>query len=54
MRFSRPPLLVKLLDELSEDDRAIAWAEIKQVLQPFVGPDGFAAPSEALMVVGVA
>jgi len=48
------PLLVKLLDELSEDDRATAWAEINQTLQPFVGPDGFAAPSEALMVVGVA
>jgi ubiquinone/menaquinone biosynthesis C-methylase UbiE len=48
------PLLVKLLDELSEDDRATAWAEINQTLQPFVGPDGFAAPSEALIVVGVA
>lgn len=48
------PLLVKLLDELSEDDRVTAWAEINQALQPFVGPDGFAAPSEALIVVGVA
>lgn len=48
------PLLVKLLGELSEDDRAAAWAEINQTLQPFVGPDGFAAPSEALIVVGVA
>ena len=50
---AQPPL-VRLLDELSEDDRATAWAEIKQTLQPFVGPDGFAAPSEALLVVGVA
>ncbi len=50
---SQPPL-VKLLAELSEADRATAWAEITQVLQPFAGPDGFAAPSEALMVVGVA
>jgi hypothetical protein len=48
------PLLVKLLGELSEDDRAAAWAEINQTLQPFVGPDGFAAPGEALIVVGVA
>ena len=48
------PLLVKLLAELSEDGRAAAWAEINQTLQPFVGPDGFAAPSEALIVVGVA
>ena len=50
---AQPPL-VKLLDELSEDDRATAWAEIEQTLRPFVGPDGFAAPSEALLVVGVA
>jgi ubiquinone/menaquinone biosynthesis C-methylase UbiE len=50
---SQPPL-VKLLDELSEVDRATAWAEIAQTLQPFAGPDGFAAPSEALTVVGVA
>jgi SAM-dependent methyltransferase len=50
---AQPPL-VKLLNELSEDDRTSAWAEISQALQPFVGPDGFAAPSEALMVVGVA
>jgi ubiquinone/menaquinone biosynthesis C-methylase UbiE len=50
---AQPPL-VKLLNELSEDDRASAWAEISRTLQPFVGPDGFAAPSEALIVVGVA
>ena len=48
------PLLVRLLGELSEDDRATAWAEITVTLQPFVGPDGFAAPSEALIVVGAA
>jgi SAM-dependent methyltransferase len=50
---AQPPL-VKLLGELREDDRAAAWAEISRTLQPFVGPDGFAAPSEALMVVGAA
>jgi ubiquinone/menaquinone biosynthesis C-methylase UbiE len=48
------PLLVKLLGELSAEDRAAAWAEINQTLQPFVRPDGFAAPGEALIVVGVA
>src|SRR4026207_1872342 len=48
------PLLVKLLGELSEDDRAAAWAEINQTLQPFVGPDGFAAPGGPLRVGGVA
>ena len=50
---AQPPLL-KLLDQLSEADRTTAWAEIKQTLQSFVEPDGFAAPSEALIVVGVA
>ena len=50
---AQPPL-VKLLNELSEDDRASAWAEISRTLQAFAGPDGFAAPSEALLVVGVA
>ena len=53
LKEAQPPL-AKLLGELTEDDRAAAWAEINQTLQPFVGPDGFAAPSEALIVVGVA
>lgn len=48
------PLLVKLLGELSEDDRAAAWVEIDHALRPFVGSDGFTAPSEALVVVGAA
>lgn len=50
---AQPPL-VKLLSELSEHDRAAAWAEISRTLQPFVGSDGFAAPSDALIVVGLA
>jgi SAM-dependent methyltransferase len=50
---SQPPF-VRLIDELSEDDRATAWSEIPHALQPFEGPEGFAAPSEALMVIGVA
>jgi len=45
---------VKLLDELSEADRAAAWAEIERTLQPFVGRDGFAAPSEVLLAAGTA
>ena len=48
------PLLAKLLDELSEADRATAWAEIERILQPFVGPDGFEAPNEALIAAGTA
>ena len=48
------PLLVKLLDELSEADRATAWAEIERTLQPFVGPDGFEGPSELLIAAGTA
>jgi hypothetical protein len=48
------PLFVKLLDELSDADRAIAWAEIKQTFQPLVGRDGFEGPSEALIAVGSA
>jgi ubiquinone/menaquinone biosynthesis C-methylase UbiE len=48
------PLLVNLLDGLSEADRATAWAEIDRTLQPFVGRDGFEAPSEALIAAGTA
>ena len=48
------PLFVKLLDELSEADRATAWAEIERTLQPFVGRDGFEAPSEVLIAAGTA
>jgi len=53
LQEAQPPL-VKLLNELSEADRARAWAEIGRTLEPFAGPDGFGAPSEALIVVGVA
>jgi ubiquinone/menaquinone biosynthesis C-methylase UbiE len=48
------PLLVKLLDELSEADRATAWAEIERLLAPFGGPNGFEGPSEALVAAGTA
>jgi SAM-dependent methyltransferase len=48
------PAFVKLLDQLSEATRAAARAEIERALQPFVRPDGFAAPSEALIAIGSA
>lgn len=53
VKESQPPL-VKLLDGLSEGDRAAAWAEIERTFQPFVGSDGFAGPAEALVGVGAA
>jgi SAM-dependent methyltransferase len=48
------PLFVKLMAELSEADQASARAEIERTFAPFVGPDGFAAPNEALIAVGTA
>ena len=48
------PLFVKLLVDLSEEDRATAWAEINRALQPFVGQDGFEAPGEVLIAAGTA
>jgi ubiquinone/menaquinone biosynthesis C-methylase UbiE len=50
---SQPPF-VRLMDQLSEEHRATARSEISQALQSFEGPDGFVAPSEALMAIGVA
>ena len=51
---SAQPLFVKLMAELSEAGQAAARAEIEQTFQQFVVPDGFVAPSEALVVVGTA
>ncbi len=48
------PFFAKLMAQLSEADRATAWAEITRTLQPFAGPEGFAAPSEALIASGTA
>ena len=48
------PLFVKLMDELSEADRAAAWAEIERTFQPFVRSHGFEGPSEALVATGTA
>jgi len=51
---SQPPFVRLMMDELSEADRATAWAEIKEALRPVEGPGGFVAPSEALMATRVA
>lgn len=48
------PLLTSLLNELDEAARTAAWAEIERSLQQFVGAEGFAGPSEALVAAGVA
>ncbi len=48
------PFFAKLMAQLSEADRATAGAEITRTLQPFAGPEGFAAPSEALIASGTA
>ena len=48
------PLFTKIMNQLSEADRARAWAEIEQTFQPLVGPDGFNGPGDALIVSGTA
>ncbi|MGE3912710.1 MAG: class I SAM-dependent methyltransferase [Chloroflexota bacterium] len=53
LRESQPPLM-RLLGMLSDADREAAWAEIKEALAAYDGPDGFAGPAEALVVVGTA
>jgi hypothetical protein len=48
------PLFTQLLEALSGAERAAAWSEIERAFQPFVNQDRFAAPSEALVAVGMA
>ena len=48
------PQIIRLLGELNETARAVARAEIRQVIEPFSGPDGFEAPGEALIAAGTA
>jgi len=48
------PMLTRLLAELDEPGRAAAWAGIADALRVYVGQDGFAGPSEALVAVGTA
>ncbi len=53
LKEAQPPLM-KLLDQLSDADRVVAWAEIEQSLRPLVGEGGLAGPAEALVAAGVA
>jgi SAM-dependent methyltransferase len=53
LRESQPPL-TKLLDQLGDVDRALAWAEIERFLGRFVGPGGLEGPAEVLVAAGVA
>jgi hypothetical protein len=48
------PQFVKLLDSLSETARVAARIELESAFQAFGGPDGFEAPSEALIAAGTA
>jgi SAM-dependent methyltransferase len=48
------PQFVKLLDALSETARVAARIELESAFQAFGGPDGFEAPSEALIAAGTA
>jgi SAM-dependent methyltransferase len=48
------PIFVQLLAELGEADQATARVEISQMLQPFVGANGFEAPGEVLVAAGTA
>jgi hypothetical protein len=52
-REASPPF-VKLLAELREADHATVWAELAEAFRPFVGPNGYDAPGEALLAVGTA
>jgi len=53
LREAQPPL-TRLLDQLGEADRAVAWAEIERSLRAFLTEDGLAGPAEALVAAGVA
>lgn len=47
------PRLQVLLNKLSDADRALAWSEIEQQLSQFEGSNGFEAPGEWLIGVGI-
>ncbi len=53
LKDAQPPL-TRLLDQLSDADRAVAWTEIERSLRPFLTEDGLAGPAEALVAAGVA
>jgi SAM-dependent methyltransferase len=43
----------ELMSRLNDADRELAWAEIEQQLRQFEGPNGFEAPGEVLVGVGI-
>jgi ubiquinone/menaquinone biosynthesis C-methylase UbiE len=43
----------ELMSRLNDADRKLAWAEIEQRLRQFEGPNGFEAPGEVLVGVGM-
>lgn len=47
------PGLQHLMAQLSDADRERAWKEIEQQLSQFEGPNGFEAPGELLIGVGM-
>ena len=47
------PGLRHLMDQLSESERERAWTQIEHQLSEFEGPNGFAAPGEVLIGVGI-
>ena len=46
------PGLERIMDQLSNAERELAWAEIEQQFSRFEGPNGFEAPGEVLIGVG--
>ena len=46
------PLLREVMENLSEPERAAAWAEVEQELRRYVRPEGFEATGESLVGVG--
>ena len=44
--------LQRIMAQLSDADRELAWTEIEQQLRKFEGPNGFDAPGEVLIGVG--
>jgi SAM-dependent methyltransferase len=46
------PGLQRIMAQLSDAERELAWTEIEQQLSQFEGPNGFEAPGEVLISVG--
>lgn len=46
------PGLQRIMAQLSDAQRELAWTEVEQQLSQFEGPNGFEAPGEVLIGVG--